>query len=256
VRQIADDVPLLGDLVSAILQAEDSFNNAKENLERAKGDIDNYLMTLGRKLAETGEQQLPISVARRLYWEYPQVKVSSIGLALGVRGHEVHKLVGGSYQPRCYDCDRTYVVEGQRTSRRKLKIKGPAGVCPECKEKRREKYEADSQAWAEREKVIQAQRRERLLRGDYWIDVYGEVILPEGELRGCPCGGDRRIVDDPNAWRSGAGVRYVCTDPACGDGETPPLAVYIPVRVKPSPLVPEGSAYVVSGTVRRKVPRP
>ncbi|ONI73090.1 hypothetical protein ALI144C_44890 [Actinosynnema sp. ALI-1.44] len=222
------DDPTLQNLVAAIQRARDIIEHGKADLDVARSAFHDYMSQLGRQLAATGEQQLSLDTARRLYWDFKDIKVESIGLALGVRGNQVHKLVGSTPTYTCRACGATFTEEG-RTSRTTRNSSDPYKRCPDCIAKGSEQSAAGHKAWLQQQEDEKAQYKTRLLAGDYWIDIDGEVVLPDKPWSRCPCGNDGlRRIDDRAAWESGSGVIFVCTD--CGNTETPELVTYIPAK--------------------------
>lgn len=224
---MSDELSLINTLVAAVEQADEAIEQAKADLKVAHSHLHEHFAELGRRLVTTGEPQLPLKLARYLYWEVPRIHVASIGLALGVPTSEVHKLVGGSYKLACSTCETEFTIEG-RTSRTSPSRQTQHTLCADCIRQRDARQATEHQEWLEQRKVEDARRAARIRQGDYWIDSYGDVVLPEGPWGKCgACTEPLWRIDDPAAWESGEGVVFRCRDHA-DYPYVPTLVTYVP----------------------------
>lgn len=225
------DDPLSGlhrRLVEAHRTAE-AVEAAKKALESARSDVHEYLAELGRKRAATGEQPVPIALARHLYWDFPLVHVEAIGLAIGVPTSRVYEVVGRNQELTCSSCRKTFTYEG-RTSRTNPDQQGPYTLCRACKQERSKRSDTEHSEYMRRLAKRRQEHAARILQGDYWINVDGEVVLPDRPWSQCGgCGSELNRVPDSEAWKTGQGVVYRCMNCDAPASYTLDLVTYIPL---------------------------
>lgn len=218
-----------GNDTDAINQAKidalvDGVHQSEKALAHAKAALRSYFDELSRDLITTGESQISLKLARRLYWEYPDVTVTAIGRALGVPTHQVHELVGGSRTLTCRRCRTEWTADARKS---RTSPGAMSTLCETCtlaseqENKRGEKERAETkERWSR-----------RVTAGDYWISGDGDVVFPDAPFGMCRgCGSDLRRIDDDAAWSSGSGVLFVCVWSECntGDRQAPTLVRYVP----------------------------
>lgn len=222
----------LRDRLDAVADADEAVAASKRKLDTARSDLHAYFLSLGTQRVTTGEQIFPLALARYLYWNVPVVKVESIGAVIGVPPGQVHRVVGGNPATTCVDCGSEFVPLG---TSRSSPLNPYYSRCVECDKKRDEADEKRSREFVQEINERQAAYAARIKAGDYWIDQYGQVVLPDGEYSECGnCRGGLRRIDDDDAWKSGKGVTYVCVSRSCDYREavTSEFTVYVPRRSK------------------------
>lgn len=212
-----------------INRAAEDVKAAKKALESARSDVHEYLTELGRTRAATGEQPLSIALARHLYWDFPLIHVEAIGLAIGVPTSMVYEVVGRQQDLTCTSCGKTFTPEGRTSRTNPNHRQSPYTRCPTCDRSWSRQQDTEHAEFMRRIAEQQQEQAARIRQGDYWINVDGEVILPDRPWSYCGgCGSGLNRVPDSEAWATGQGVVYRCMKCDAPATYTLNLVTYIP----------------------------
>lgn len=173
-----DPSVLFASSAAALEKAREELLAAEELLEEAKAKLQRVPLLF--LLEAGGDPELVRAAIRYLYWEAPDVHVSSIGGPLWLKEIQVRELAGqGVFSMPCTECggpiplkSRTHACElGKRYEKEGRK----AVICDECYEKRRA-------AWG---RACEAERlaRERRLRELATMPYHEYLQTPEWKER-------------------------------------------------------------------------
>lgn len=134
--------------------------------EEAKAAALDAARSVGAQLARLGHAaelagvRFDNELARRLYWNYPDVHVAEIANPMRVHEGQVSRYVGsGEFERPCFDgCGRTVVWR----MRNRTDAQRQPRYCPECQARRDAEREEDRRAWRAREDAEHAESVEAL----------------------------------------------------------------------------------------------
>jgi len=152
---MTDDAARLEAEYAILLQKLESLDREVAAREEAKERALNTARSVGAQLARLGHAaelagvQFDNDLARRLYWNYPDVHVAEIANPMRVHEGQVSRYVGtGEIEKPCMSgCGRTLIWH----MRNRTDAHHQPRYCPECQEKRDAQREQDRREWRARE---------------------------------------------------------------------------------------------------------
>lgn len=145
-ERLAREYEILEEEISALDAAVQAREEAKDRAIELARAVGARLSRVGH-FAELASERFDDELARRLYWQYPDVRVAEIAHPMRIREALVNTHVGsGSFEAECFGgCGRTAEwTLRNRTDYRKSRDR----FCDECRERNADEREA---AYAERQ---------------------------------------------------------------------------------------------------------
>ena len=142
---------------------------AKERVAATAREVGAQLARIGHS-AELAEVSFDNDIARRLYWNYPDVHVAEIANPMRVHEGQVSRYVGsGEFEKHCFNgCGRTVTWH----MRNRTDAQRQPRYCPECQQERDAQRERDRRERSVREEVEHRATVEALRAA---VDAGGEV---------------------------------------------------------------------------------